>query len=849
MQTRRHFLQNMAFLAGAAGLQGSLLAAVQRAAAIEPEQGSSFLDAEHVVILMQENRSFDHAFGSLRGVRGFNDPRAIRLADGNPVFVQTSKEGDRHVPFELDMKQTKVTWMGSLPHGWTDQVDAANKGLHDRWLDVKKSSRKDYASIPLTLGYHTRKDIPFYYALADAFTICDQNFCSTLTGTIPNRLYLWTGTSRTAQTDDAQIIVRNEDCEYRKWVQWTTFPERLQDAGISWKIYQNELDLPTGLSSEEEGWLSNYGDNPIEHFLQFKSRFYPRHRQYLEKSNRALPGEIALLEEQLAGKSGEEAAALTKQLNKLKQRLADQLQDIKEFSQIAYDKLSEREKSLHARAFTTNSGDSHYRRLEELSYRDGAETRRLNVPRGDVLYQFRKDVEQGALPGVSWIVPSARFSDHPSNAWFGQWYLSEVLNILTSNPDVWKKTIFILTYDENDGYFDHIPPFQAPHPNRPETGRSSPGLSTAFEYLERDADFKYKPKSSLRDNSIGLGFRVPMIIASPWSRGGAVCSQVFDHTSVLRLLEKIASHRSGREVRETNITPWRRAICGDLTAAFRPSAEGSPGLNDFLVRDTYIEEIYNSRFKGLPAGYDPLTDAEVEQIRQVPQDSRLPRQEPDTRVACPLPYELAVNGALSESRSQFVIRFEARQERFGERAAGSPFIVYAVTSRGLKVRYYGVEPGSAVEDSWDLSDFQDGRYHLRVHGPNGYYREFRGNAGDPLGQVQFHEAVQRSSTPVAGLAQLQIKLDSPSNETPLILDVTDLSYGHPAQQWKSGEEKTGMISFDTRSSGGWYDIQVTSPQLPGFVKRYAGKLETGEWTTSDPLMAGKVSAASVGTDT
>src|SRR6516162_8310704 len=151
MPDRREFIRAAAALTGAAAVPGYLLAAIERAAAVEPEPGSSVLDAEHVVVLMQENRSFDHLYGSLRGVRGFNDPRAVTLPDGDPVWVQSDSSGKKHVPFRLDLKETKITWMGSLPHSWTDQVDAGHGGRHDRWLTAKRSGHKDYAAIPLTL--------------------------------------------------------------------------------------------------------------------------------------------------------------------------------------------------------------------------------------------------------------------------------------------------------------------------------------------------------------------------------------------------------------------------------------------------------------------------------------------------------------------------------------------------------------------------------------------------------------------------------------------------------------------------------------------------------------------------
>src|SRR5438270_1001096 len=152
MPTRREFLEIGAFLSGATAVWEGLLVPIRRALAIDPDPGSSVFDAEHVVILMQENRSFDHCFGTLQGVRGFDDPRAIALPDGNPVWVQTNADGESFAPFRLNINDTNSTWLGCLPHSWQSQVDARNEGHHDRWLDAKNSEQKAIAHIPLTLG-------------------------------------------------------------------------------------------------------------------------------------------------------------------------------------------------------------------------------------------------------------------------------------------------------------------------------------------------------------------------------------------------------------------------------------------------------------------------------------------------------------------------------------------------------------------------------------------------------------------------------------------------------------------------------------------------------------------------
>src|SRR5580698_6394872 len=197
MDSRREFLKKAMLLSAAAGVSQILPPSIQKAFAINPETGSTYMDAEHIVLLMQENRSFDHTFGTMRGVRGFNDPRALILPDKNKVWLQTSNAGETFSPFRLDIKDTKITWMGALPHGRDTQMGARNNGLHDKWIDFKKSQdHKEYDNIPLTMGYYTREDIPFYYALGDAFTVCDQHFCSAMTSTSPNRSMFWTGTVR-----------------------------------------------------------------------------------------------------------------------------------------------------------------------------------------------------------------------------------------------------------------------------------------------------------------------------------------------------------------------------------------------------------------------------------------------------------------------------------------------------------------------------------------------------------------------------------------------------------------------------------------------------------------------------
>jgi phospholipase C len=833
MPSRREFLKTIAFLSGAGGLGGALGETIRRALAIDPEPGSSFLDAEHVVILMQENRSFDHCFGTLAGVRGFNDPRAIMLPNRNPIWVQTNKAGESYAPFRLNIRETHSTWTGSLPHDRADQVDARNDGNHDQWLDAKRPGSKKYGAMPLTLGYCTRDDIPFHYALADAFTICDQHFCSSLTPTSPNRLYFWTGTVREKPSPDSPACVRNRQAEREHSPAWITFPERLEDHGISWKIYQNEVTQRSGFTEEQDAWLSNFGDNPMEYFAQYHGKFAKGHRDYLAKQVADIAAQTDAMKTRLAGKrlSAKDTAALQKHLKTLTADLIDAEVERNKWSRENFEKLPERERNLHEKAFATNAGDPAYRELIDLAYQDGGVERHMPVPKGDILHQFRQDVQTGKLPTVSWLVAPAKLSDHPSCPWFGEWYLSETINILTQNPQIWKKTIFILTYDENDGYFDHVPPFVAPHPRRPETGFASKGIDTSVEYVELEQERRLK-LSGPREAPIGLGYRVPMIVASPWSRGGCVCSQVFDHTSVLQFLEEFLTRKTGKPVEETNITAWRRTVCGDLTSIFRQAPPQKTAGPSFLTRDSFFEQIERAKYQPPPSGYTLLSDNAIEQIRQNPARSPwLPRQERGVRPSCALPYELYVDGSLSADRSQFTIRFAVGNQRFGARSAGCPFTVYAITGNGRQIiRNYAVAAGERLEDSWDIRDFAHGNYQLRAYGPNGFFREFIGTADDPPVELRLAYTLEgdvRMLSTYRGTRESEIEIADRSYKT-----------GTLKKSVKPGT--TATIAVGTQRSFRWYDLSVRLESIRQFEQRFAGRVETGQWGFSDPAMGGAV---------
>ncbi len=831
MDSRRDFIKKAALLSGGAALINTLPPAIQKAMAIDPAVGSTFYDAEHVVFLMQENRSFDHELGMLQGVRGFNDPRAIDLPNKNKVWLQSNKEGETYAPFHLDLKETKVAWMGALPHNWTDQTDARNGGKYDQWLNVKKAYKPTYAHMPLTVGYCKREDFPFYYSLADAFTVCDQNFCSVIAGTHPNRYYWMTGTVREQNNAEGMAHLWNISNYDKPTLNWKTFPERLEENNVSWKIYQNELTMGFGLNGEASSWLSNFGTNVIEYFEQYNVRLHPGAIANLQEKKKALLEQIAaspkenLTEEQ------------QKKVDAVKKLLLKTEEEEKKYTMASHEALSEKAKNLNSKAFGINSNDPDFHELTPLKYDENGTERELNIPKGDILHQFRKDVNENTLPTVSWLMTPANFSDHPGVPWFGAWFVSEVIEILTKNPEVWKKTIFILTYDENDGYFDHVPPFVPPHPFKEHAGKVSEGLDTKLDFATKTQQTNPSMKeSNFRESQIGLGYRVPMVIVSPWTRGGYVCSEVFDHTSSLQFLETFIEKKLNKKIVEENITPWRRTICGDLTSAFRPYNGEKIEQPEFMEKTPFMEKIYSAKFKDLPDNYRKLNE---EEIRQINTDHTLspyfPQQEKGIRSACALPYELYVNGSLDKDK--FSISFTAANKIFGKKAAGSPFTVYGMNpykDEVLRVWDYTVSPGDTLQDEWSLQDFADGKYHLRVYGPNGFFREFMGDAQNPLIKVECrYEPHKEKPLKLSGNVIVTVTNNGSRAENMM---VTDMSYKSGSKTLSVGPKSKASIVLDLGKNYNWYDFSVKATGNNSFMERFAGRAETGMTTKTDPLM-------------
>jgi phospholipase C len=198
-----------------------------------------------------------------------------------------------------------------------------------------------------------------------------------------------------------------------------------------------------------------------------------------------------------------------------------------------------------------------------------------------------------------------------------------------------------------------------------------------------------------------------------------------------------------------------------------------------------------------------------------------------------LPYELAADGQLSVDREQFTVRLHAGNERFGKRSAGAPFTAYFQDAEGeLQVRNYAVTPGSSIEDSWPLAAFAEGVYDIELHGPNGFYRHFRGTKDDPKVEV----ALLDSNAPESSTLSLQI---SNRSDRPRQLAAIDRAYGTPEQNIEAEPNQTTAIGIDTDTSHGWYDLQLHDPANLYFMRVYAGRAERGDWSRTDPQIGAK----------
>lgn len=663
LQDRRSFIRA---IMASAGTAAAFTPAIARALEIPADRRTgTVMDVAHVVILTQENRSFDHYFGTMRGVRGYGDRFAIpapplAAAPGRTVLLQPNEHPGAQpaliAPFRLDTRADFRLYRPlGTPHGFVDSQAAWDNGRMGEWPRFKQNQ---------SMAHFTREDLPFQYALAEAFTLCDAYHCALHLSTNPNRLYIWTGTHDPQARGNGPAIDNGYDTmegdpQGHGGYVWTTYPERLMEAGIGFQIYQDMAD--------------NFTDNPLVGFQRYR------------RAQGATTGDAALLAQ---------------------------------------------------RTTTTRTLD-----------------------------QLKQDVLAKKLPEVSWVVAPAALSEHPSvsTPLQGADYTATVLDALTADPEVWARTVLLINFDENDGLFDHMPP---PAPPARVSGRmvGATSIPADDEYHTRSQGARDAP---YLDRPYGLGPRVPLYVVSPWSKGGHVASEVFDHTSIVRFLET----RFG--VHEPNISAWRRAVCGDLTSCFDFSA---PDTVDFMA--------------ALPAT-TALSEraARLEEIQPpLPEATAAPVQETGLRRRRATPYDLD-----ARLRVEGVGRALMFANRSAQRAA--VFHVYETARLDEAPARYTVGAGRELAHplpaSGEVGD-------IFVLGPNGFHRRLTGR-----GDI-FSVSIEGG---MAGRTMLRLEN---LTDTPQSITMTDRAYGAAAEVIRLAGGKTRRIALDLAKSHGWYDRQFVA---------------------------------------
>jgi phospholipase C len=727
----------------AAGLVGAKLIppAIARALSIDADRRlGSIDDVKHIVILMQENRSFDHYFGAMRGTRGFGDRFTIPLESEKSVWFQSN--GKREItPFHFDSRRMNGQFITDLGHNFPDQQGAWGQGRSGFWPMFKGDT---------CMGYYTSREAEFQWALADAFTLCDHHHCSLASCTDPNRVVFWSGSNsdpdrRAAglNSDQSTAEITNERCifdgEYPQHryrgsaLPWKCIPEILQEAGISWRIY----------------WDPNDGWNGI--------------------MNGALAFE----------------------------------------------------------GFRSAKSDS-------AIYRNGLSPW--------LLEDLKRHAASNSLPSVSWILPTPEASEHPgvpSSPSRGGNFLAEVLSALIVNPESWSKTALLISFDENDGLFDHMPPPAVPsyNPDGTLAGKSTvdirgmhfEGATSFLDAGAREYYAKIHRKRHMTDTELdqlattelidsrdtgagkirpfGLGPRVPLYIVSPWSRGGWINSQVFDHTSVGQFIEKRF------RVQIPAISPWHRTVSGDLTSAFDFERPNVTSLSRMPDTTGFVRTEMSSKKKSAVAA--PSSNATA-----VPQES-------GTRPSRALPYELQV-----DVESQSV----ARVVRLTFRCTGAAGVVFHVYDRmhlDRIPRRYTVGAGRQLDDVWEVN--RDGSYDLAVYAPNGFYRRFRGST-DQAETVRVEYGQDKKSL---------CFLVGGNGSAERVFSIVDNVYslGGP---WQIATKATDSASLEIElAADRWYDFSITSRNNPTFIVHVAGRIENGEHSTSDPIISTSFESDSV----
>lgn len=452
-------------------------------------------DIKHVVLFMQENRAFDHYYGSVAGVRGFKDPNVQIGENGKPIWYQpaNNSKAEYLLPWYLsedksyaDSNQCSLAGTNS----WTDNHNSWNDGKMDGWATNNTA---------YSWGHFRRKDIPTHFSIVEGWTMADMYVESVIAATAPNRVSWVSGTINAPGSGigDPEKIggpyldnQRTPGCEetdngtqYSCYpLKWKTTPEYLEEADIDWYVFQDE---------------NNFDDNPLAWFGQYQKA---KNGSSLQVRGNSFPG----------------------------------------------------------------------------------------------LQSFYDRAENGTLPAVSYIIGPMELSEHPPfQPKDGAWLQEKVINAVVNSPQ-YNETALVISYDETGGWGDHVSPYVS------EKGTKGEWMKDLLDDPDKDVP-------------TGPGFRVPMYVISPWTRGGKVFTSPSDHSSQIMFLEKWINETFNKDIVGAEMNEWRREHMSDLTEMFdfeNPDTSvpkivkaDEPEMSDGdYVGSTRCQKKYNKRHAPVPYG-------------------------------------------------------------------------------------------------------------------------------------------------------------------------------------------------------------------------------------------------------
>ena len=712
---------------------------------------------EHIVIFMQENRAFDHYFGTLRGVRGFNDRSAPPLPSGLSPFYQPVSPPTNNTLCGCNL--CNITWF--------------DRSIEEMINGMKCSSLMSLLQFA---------DPPIYLTEGE---LCSR-FISEILGSSFDGIPV------------PSIISSNSTCPDDSRVELQRFSEN--PYMLPFHLAFNETsatcmpapdmgyvpDIKMWNKGRMDAWntartpgfgMSYFKREDLEYYYALADSFTIADQYFQSTFTETDPNRLHLF----SGSNGLSINNVTMLNNDIPtaglewETLAETLEK-ENVSWKVYQELDNFDDNAFAwfKSFReAQPGSSLYEKGMRRMQTDG------------LVKEFYEDVNNGTLTQVSFIIAPTWLSEHATNhPQDGEDLTARLVRVLSApeNNQTYAKTLFILNYDEGGQFYDHH--WVPTPPSTKEDGFST--VTTEGEIIQ------HAFQDILPPNPIGLGFRVPLLLISPWTRGPFTFSEVSDHTSIIKLIEE----RFG--VRCPNISPWRRSVASDLLSAF-----------DFEHPDF--------SWPSFPSTKNNTNDSKNQcaglPYPTIPEIQSFPLQEHGVRKVKPLKYDFFIEDKVKSGVLDILIENQGNMT--------GVFLLVNVGNSSNVPKKYTVEPKKHIRDVLQIGSKG---YNYSLHGPNGFVRKFEGNNREEVVKIEFRGSIKKEDLfltiiPLHLNCHFKVKNEDPNQHF-------ELNVSTPIFQ-----------VLDIKNSSYWYDFSIAGECEGNTIyRRYMGHLEVRKESTTDPVM-------------